>query len=257
MVRQAFWRVAGMSESAKHDVDEAFRAIADFERLSTPEAVIGRLSEYLGRYGFTSFLVTGLPVQRERLEPYILLNNWPDGWYERYTQAGHYRHDPCVRQCFGTIEPFVWSDLPPEMTQGREASRVMEEAKRFGLVDGLCVPLHDVYGFQAVVTMAGQHIELPPSARRMVHLSSLYAYGAADRIGRSQSYHKGQNRLTEREAEVLTWTAIGKTAWAVGEILGIAEFTVKDHLKSVKLKLGTSNNVHSVAEALRRHEIRL
>jgi len=32
---------------------------------------------------------------------------------------------------------------------------------------------------------------------------------------------------------------------------------VKDHLKNVKRKLGTSNNVHSVAEALRRHEIRI
>jgi LuxR family transcriptional regulator, quorum-sensing system regulator BjaR1 len=246
-----------MSGSANVDVDEAFRAIGDFERLSSPEAVIDRLSEYLGRYGFTSFLVTGLPVQRERLEPYILLNNWPDGWYERYTEVGHYRHDPCVRQCFSTIEPFMWSDLPPGLTEEREAMRVMEEARKIGLVDGLCVPLHDVYGFQAVVTMAGQHIELPPSARRMVHLSSLYAYGAADRIGRAKSCQKGQDRLTDREVEVLKWTAIGKTAWAIGEILGIAEFTVKDHLKNVKRKLGTSNNVHSVAEALRRHEIRL
>ena len=51
--------------------------------------------------------------------------------------------------------------------------------------------------------------------------------------------------------------ACGKTAKDVGQILGISEFNVQAHLRSVREKLGTRNNAHSVVEALRRREIRL
>ncbi len=164
-----------MVSSVPSQVTDAFEVIDELGRLNDPEAIFARLAEYLGRYGFTSFLVSGLPSQRERLEPYILLNGWPTGWFERYTAVNHYRHDPCVRHCFSTIEPFAWSELPPNLLEGPEAPTVMNEAVEFGLAEGLCIPLHDVYGSQAVVTMAGQQIELTPSARRMVQLKRFWS----------------------------------------------------------------------------------
>jgi len=240
-------------------VADAFQAIEEFGRLEDPDAVLDRLAAYLARYGLPSFLVTGLPTQRERLEPYILLNGWPVGWFSRYSEAYHYRHDPCVRHCFETIEPFRWSELPGELLDNPGARRVMGESKEFGLVEGLCVPLHDVYGSQAVVTMAGRHVELPPNSRKMIHLASLYAFGAAERAVRSPCRCPGRKAggLTPRERDILSWVAWGKTAKDVGQILAISEFTVHAHLRSVKEKLGTRNNVHSVVEALRRREIRL
>ena len=88
-----------------------------------------------------------------------------------------------------------------------------------------------------------------------MHLTSLYAYGAAERIGRERCRVPERNRLTERECEVLRWIAAGKTAWDIGRILGIAELTVKDHLRNIRRKLGTSNGAHSVVEALRQRQI--
>jgi LuxR family quorum sensing-dependent transcriptional regulator len=239
------------------EVDDAFQAISEFEDLGTSENIVARLAAYLRRYGFSSFLITGLPAQRERLEPYILLNNWPAGWYRRYAEANLYRLDPCVRHCFETIEPFAWSELPPSILAQAGPRRVMDEASEFGLRQGLCVPLHDVHGFQSVVTMAGADIDLPPSGRRLVHLTSLYAYGAADRVVRARSAQHGPEHLTDRECEVLRWTAAGKSAWAIGAILRISELTVKDHLRNARRKLGTVNTVQTVVEALRRGRIRL
>jgi LuxR family quorum sensing-dependent transcriptional regulator len=246
-----------MVSSAPSDVTDAFEVIDELGRLNDPETIFARLAGYLGRYGFTSFLVSGLPSQRERLEPYILLNGWPTGWFERYTAVNHYRHDPCVRHCFSTIEPFAWSELPPDLVEGQEAQLVMNEAVEFGLAEGLCIPLHDVYGSQAVVTMAGRQVELTPSARRMVHLAPLYAYGAAERSVRIPAHHKDDSRLTVRERDVMRWIAEGKTFWEIGKILGISEATVNDHMRHIRAKLGTRNATHSLAEALRRREIRL
>jgi LuxR family transcriptional regulator, quorum-sensing system regulator BjaR1 len=238
------------------DVSGAFETIEALGRLSSPQAIINRLAEYLSRYGFTAFVVSGLPPQAEQVEPSILLNGWPKDWYIRYMQANHYRHDPCVRTCFNTIEPFVWSELPPSVVNQPKSKLVMSDAAEFGLKDGLCVPLHDVHGFQGVVTMAGDRIEVPPSARKMVHLTSLYAYGAAERAVRPVTV-SAWPRLTDREREILRWIAAGKTGWEIGEILGIAEATVSAHMANVRQKLGTRNAAHSVAEALRRHEFRL
>lgn len=246
-----------MASPIPSDMADTFEVIDALGQLNEPEAIFARLAEYLGRHGYTSFLVSGLPSQRERLEPYILLNGWPVGWYERYTAVNHYRHDPCVRHCFSTIEPFAWNELPSDLVETPEARLVMNEAVDFGLAQGLCIPLHDVYGSQAVVTMAGQQVELTPSARRMVHLASLYAYGAAERAIRTPTYHKGESRLTMRERDVMNWTAEGKTFWEIGMILGISEATVNDHMRHIRAKLGTRNATHSLAEAIRRREIRL
>jgi LuxR family quorum sensing-dependent transcriptional regulator len=234
--------------------DDAFQTIAEIERLTEAGAVISRLAAYLGRYGFTSFLVAGLPIRTDHIDSYILLNNWPPHWHRRYIEANHYRDDPCVRQCFATAEPFRWSDLAAARL-GMRQRRVMSEAAECGLVEGLCVPLHDSSGFRSLVTMAGARVELPAASRPLVHLTSLYAYGAAERIGRERCRIPERNRLTERECEVLRWIAAGKTAWDIGRILGIAELTVKDHLRNIRRKLGTSNGAHSIVEALRQRQI--
>ena len=46
--------------------------------------------------------------------------------------------------------------------------------------------------------------------------------------------------LTPRELECLRWTMEGKTAWETGELLGIAERTVKAQRAQVMAKLGAT-----------------
>ena len=64
-------------------------------------------------------------------------------------------------------------------------------------------------------------------------------------------------RLSDREKEVLTLIAGGKTMAEVGQILGISAHTVGEHLKNVRRKLQTTNNAHSVLQALRTGQLSL
>ena len=235
-------------------VGEAFQALDDIARLNDAGAVVATLSELTSRFGFKAFLITRMPRPGQRLEPFVLLNGWPKGWYRRYMQENHYRHDPVAGYCFGTTEPYRWTDVPFDRSRGSAASRVMSEAADHGLEDGFCVPAHDASGNQACVTMAGGKLDLPPDALRAIHLVSLYAFGAARRTRAAETGHRSQV-LSEREQEVLRWVAGGKSAWEVASILGIAERTVLAHLANAKRKLGTANGVHTVVEALRRREI--
>ena len=63
--------------------------------------------------------------------------------------------------------------------------------------------------------------------------------------------------LTAQERNVLYWTAEGKTQWEISIILGIAETTVKTHLKNSRIKLEASNKTHTVVKAIRQSELPL
>jgi LuxR family quorum sensing-dependent transcriptional regulator len=122
--------------------------------------------------------------------------------------------------------------------------------------DGLCVPIHDVNGFQAVVSMAGPRLEISPHQHRALHLLSYYAHDAAARISRRRR-QRGGVRLSTRERDVLSWFARGKRTGEVAQTLGVASDTVRTHLDRAKAKLGTVTLTHTVVEALRQRQIRL
>jgi LuxR family quorum sensing-dependent transcriptional regulator len=50
---------------------------------------------------------------------------------------------------------------------------------------------------------------------------------------------------------VLTWAAVGKSAWETGEILGISSRTVDEHAQRALGRLGAVNRTQAVAIAIR------
>ena len=57
--------------------------------------------------------------------------------------------------------------------------------------------------------------------------------------------------LTQRETEVLSWVAEGKSNIDVGLILGVHSVTVKKHLEYIFQKMGVETRTAAVAFALR------
>ena len=65
----------------------------------------------------------------------------------------------------------------------------------------------------------------------------------------------GAGRLSEREVEVLHWVQAGKTNGEIGTILGISEFTVKNHMQRILGKLNATNRAHAISKATRRGQL--
>ena len=59
---------------------------------------------------------------------------------------------------------------------------------------------------------------------------------------------KANHDLSEREAEILKWVALGKTNPEIGCILDISAFTVKNHMQRVFKKLDVSNRAQAVGK---------
>jgi LuxR family quorum sensing-dependent transcriptional regulator len=240
----------------RNDLIPIFEAAAEIDRATSVAEVISRLRANIERFGLAACLITNLPHQRAGgWQEHILINEWPRGWYERYLRAGHYRHDPCVSLSRTATAPFLWSIVtqPGMQSQSRV---VMDEAREFGLREGICIPIEDANLGPAVVTLAGEEIDLAPVARCTVHVLARHAYRAAARLV-LRSPGQMAHALSRREREILQWFAEGKTAWAISRILNISENTVNTHMRNMRQKLNTSNAVHTVTEALRRREIEL
>jgi LuxR family quorum sensing-dependent transcriptional regulator len=78
---------------------------------------------------------------------------------------------------------------------------------------------------------------------------TLYAFDRFYRLRALQSATKPI--LTNRQREVLTWAAAGKSAWETGEILHISSRTVEEHAQQASARLGAVNRTHAVAIAIR------
>ena len=213
-----------------------------------------RFVEYISKFGFTSFLISGLPIQTRRPDPFVLLNRWPSEWFERYTSKHYYRHDPVAQRCFGTVYPFTWDELPGPLRGSKESRLAMSEAADFGLAKGLSVPMNGFSDFQAIATMAGAQVEISPEDRLQVQLASIYAYGAADRAARINVDERGR-RLTARERDVIRWVTEGKSYWEISEILGISKATVAFHAQHIREKMDARTIAQAVVEVIRRREI--
>lgn len=55
--------------------------------------------------------------------------------------------------------------------------------------------------------------------------------------------------LNEREVEVLTWVARGKTSMEIGQILGLTKRTIDFHIDNARAKLGAATRTEAVIKA--------
>jgi LuxR family transcriptional regulator/LuxR family quorum-sensing system transcriptional regulator SolR len=84
-----------------------------------------------------------------------------------------------------------------------------------------------------------------------LQLFAVHAQEAAMRIMMPATGDPNVPSLTPREVESLRWTMDGKTAWEVGNILGISERTAVLHVNNAMHKLGCINKHQAVLKALR------
>lgn len=230
--------------------------IASLQGQESPEGVHGIVLDAIRHYGFERFIISGLPDRGLDVRPFVLLSGWDQEWYGRYTSLGYVHLDPVARHCFATTLPFDWSSAPYDRHGDRPAARVMDEARDFGMDEGLCVPVHLEGGMQGVVSLVGRTKALNEKERLELHMLALYAHGRV-RFLNTMGCDGRRRAITPREAEVLKWVAIGKTASEIGEITGLSSRTVNQHCENAQRRLGTNNRLHTVVEAIRHKLITL
>jgi len=130
----------------------------------------------------------------------------------------------------------------------------MNRATDFRMANGFCIPIHGLTGYEACVSLSGLNLDLSPRTKPALHLMGMYAFEHIRRLMTANSDRRFE-RLTQREREVLTWTAVGKTSAEVAEIMTLSKRTVDEYAVRASRKLRAQNKTHAVVKALQQRLI--
>ena len=155
-----------------------------------------------------------------------------------------------TRHILETHEPFFWTK-----TTGVEGElyRVVRVPQGPG-IHGLQVPVFGPLGLQGAMSLGGEHIDASPHARLALSLLGKAAFLAARKL-LELPLDEEISALSEREREVLAWTAAGRRQVEIAATLGLSERTVENHLRRIRRRLGVATTAQAIRVAIRNGEI--
>ena len=228
---------------------DALDVIDATSAVTSVDAVLNLVYEAVSQFGCDGLMLLGLPARGQSYHDVVVGKRLPEEWARTYEQRQYLHSDPIVRHLRGARRPFEWKDVDFHSERFPRSSEVMHVRADFGFRNGFVVPIPGPRGASAGVFMGGDRPAFPAYVKPALHIMSLYAFEKiTDLRPRPRTSDAG---LTSREREVLTWTAAGKSAWEIGEILSISTRTVNEHAQTAMRKLGAGNRTHAVALALR------
>jgi LuxR family transcriptional regulator len=186
-----------------------------------------------------------IPVTKPQI---VMVNNYPEAWQRRYAEAGYVQRDPTVLHGRRSQAPIVWNDA---LFAGAED--LWDEARAHGVRFGWAQSSLDGHGIGGMLTLARSHDDILPDELSANEVKMRWlvnmAHMALSRRMAPKFTGRPDNPLTPREVEVLQWTADGKTAGEISDILHVSEHTVAFHMGNAMRKLDSTNKTAAVVKA--------
>jgi DNA-binding CsgD family transcriptional regulator len=180
------------------------------------------------------------------------LTNVPAAWQKQYSDKRYYDHDPVLLFALHNVLPESWSSITERYALTARQRRVMADADNIGLRNGIIVPVHGPGGEFSVLSLSHAETARQGLANVVTDEAAIQMFAlrfhSAVRALRSPAQGEPPADLTNREIDVLFWTAEGKSTWDISQILDIAEATVNFHINSAKRKLNVFSKSHAVAK---------
>ncbi len=182
----------------------------------------------------------------------LVVGDYSDEWLEKYTTKDYVNIDPVLKHCFSSEQPFCWTDFSDE---NKEERAFFDDAAAHGLIGGISIGLPRYNGSRGMISVTTDHMVKSGTPEYTKVVLCLYALQSQlhSRICQLASEANENNTLidfTDREQECLLWTAEGKTAQEIADILGVSESTVTFHMKNVMRKLNVCNRSQAIAKSV-------
>ncbi|MGQ2933719.1 LuxR family transcriptional regulator [Sphingopyxis sp.] len=205
----------------------------EFTGADREEQLFAALTKAAGRMGFDHFALafdrrgTGEPAS-------ILVHNYPDAWAKVYVGFDLSGTDPIRRASERSLTGFEWRHVDRYIPLSRGDRQLLSVARESGVGDGFTVPRHLPGEASGTCSFAVRpHADIPADMLHAAEILGAIAIASArELIGSSPL--RPRPMLTERQRECVLWSARGKTAGEIADILGISEETVVRHLKMAR-----------------------
>ncbi len=179
-----------------------------------------------------------LALPRRPQERPGLISTYPTGWTSHYLRSRYQCIDPVIVRALQTVEPFRWgAELASKSTSAAQ-QKLFDEAAQFGIRFGFTVPIHDGHEPVAALTFAtdrrqGRFEDCINAHARVLQLMGML-------------FHVHVRRKVARNVDINQ----GKSAWEIGRILGISQYTAASYLNNAKKKLGVRTVVQAAIQLM-------
>ena len=178
----------------------------------------------------------------------VIKSSYPEPWKSRYREMRYLRTDPIANLESGDLTPAIWTDA-----LFTDAKHLWDEARSAGLAIGISQPCWGTRGQFGVYSLARDSTPLAAceikALRPFLLALGQLSMSCIDRVSDWQSSAATGAKLTQREIEILRWTADGKSAKGISNVLDISVDTVNFHLKNCKRKLNAPSKASAAAYA--------
>jgi len=228
----------------------------DFAAVShsrTQDALRAAIERLAGELEFERYGIQYVTGRLDGGYDWRAVENRPDGYRETALTSGIGGFCPVMQHVKLSSMPLFW-DREFYLKANNPAN--WEEQAPWGYGTGFSVAAHlgedkhVVVGLEREKALCDTAEQL---ARKMAafQLFATYVIDPCVAVLGDEAGARLECPLTKRELEVLQWTLDGKTAWEVGEILGITERTAALHVNHASQKLGSVNKHQAALKALR------
>ncbi len=179
-----------------------------------------------------------------------------DKWLNQYSQREFRAADPIPKRVLQHGSMMTWADAMLAAPNTPENEAYFEAMREEGLVHGVGIPLFGPSGRDGY---AGIDFDMPVSEIEPQVLGMVRTLAQAEhqRVCVLLAPPAAAPTLSEREVEVLTWTARGKSVSTIATILDLSPDTVKTYSKRIYAKLDVTDRVGAVVKALQMGLVRV
>jgi DNA-binding CsgD family transcriptional regulator len=216
------------------------------------EHIETELTQRLAPFGVTHFVHVQALDRRQRPSGALMAGPSNAAWRQLYIDRNWAPQDDLMKSGLQRLLPVTWQAFQREGAVSDGQQQIFRHAHEFGFHDGYFLPIHLLDGSVACVSFFSE-CTLPERgfSAAALHMLALYYSCAVRRIlGPAATETRRVVSLTPRQKECLQWVRAGKTDWEIGQIIGISEHTVIEHLDQARRRLGVRTRTQAVIEAV-------
>ncbi len=208
------------------------------------------LHEMIDRYSLKNAAYMGYNMGTlTQAEPYASVT-YSDDWVKQYREKSYLDVDPVLQAVNKSILPIDWQSFD---ISNQKVRRFFNEAKDAGVGrNGISIPVRGRNGDAAIfsITTNAKENDWVQFKRQFMRDFQVLAVHFHQSVLVANDIIQPKYKLSQREVEVLYWTACGKTGEEAALILGISKRGVRFHIYNIMHKLNCTNVTHAVAKAM-------
>ncbi|MGH1397754.1 MAG: helix-turn-helix transcriptional regulator [Alphaproteobacteria bacterium] len=234
-------------------------AIKNIQDAKTAEEAFLYFNQTMEQYGYNNNCYTLMNdhVSLNQKAYHGLATSYPEDWLQYYNEKEYQKVDAVWESLLDKRSPFFWQDIIEHQKHDssvderkiRLSQKVMNEAEDAGLADGIGISFANSLGEIAGIGLSKEKAENVKNYQEMAEVY-LIATVFHDKYLSLFTKPKIPN-FSEREKDILLWSAEGKTDWEISKIINISVPTVRFHWKNIFEKTGVNSKTFATTIAIR------